>query len=148
SYISIYGSDLVTATQVESTPYLPVTLSGFAVTFDADGISLPGRLHFVSPDHINAQIPWEFQGKASVRMKVWSDDLASNVITLPLQQYAPGVFAVTHADFSPITQANPAKRGETLLLFCNGLGAVTNTPASGEATMGLPTTLAAPTVTV
>jgi uncharacterized protein (TIGR03437 family) len=148
SYISIYGSDLVTATQVESTPYLPVTLSAFSVTFDADGISLPGRLHFVSPDHINAQIPWEFQGKTSVRMKVWSDSLASNVITLPLQQYAPGIFAQTHADFSAITQASPAKVGETLLLFCNGLGPVTGTPASGEPTTGLPTTLVAPTVTV
>jgi hypothetical protein len=80
--------------QVEGTPFLPVTLSGTAVSVDADGISLPGKLHFISPRQVNAQIPWEFAGKESVKVKVWSDYFASNVITVPLAQYAPGFFEV------------------------------------------------------
>jgi uncharacterized protein (TIGR03437 family) len=149
SYVSIYGTTFTEgATQVESTPFLPVTLSNVSVTFDADGVSLPGRLHFVSPGQVNAQVPWEFQGKSSVKVKVWSDYLAGNVVTVPLAQYAPGVFATTDANYARISASNPAKRGQTIILWANGLGPVTNQPGSGEATAGLSSTTATPTVTI
>ena len=66
------------------------------MSFDGGGKSLPGHFHFVSPGQINVQIPWEFQGQSSVKMKVtlygylWGD-----VYTVPLATYSPGIFAVT-----------------------------------------------------
>jgi uncharacterized protein (TIGR03437 family) len=154
SYISIYGSDFAEATQVESTPFLPVTLSGTAVSVDADGVSLPAKLHFVSPRQVNAQIPWEFAGRESVKVKIWSNYFASNVIAVPLAQYAPGIFEVSglaaaqiFPSYALVTRQAPAKRGDTIILYVNGLGPVTNPPASGEAS-GNSQTTALPSVTI
>jgi uncharacterized protein (TIGR03437 family) len=154
SYVSIYGSALADAVQVERTPYLPVTLSSVSVTFDADGISLPGKLHFVSPGQVNAQVPWEFAGKGSVKVKVWMDYLPSNVVTVPLAEYAPGFFengdlvaAQDFPSYNLITRAQPARRGGAVILYVNGLGPVVDTPPSGEQS-ALTATRATPTVTV
>jgi uncharacterized protein (TIGR03437 family) len=156
SYVSIYGTDLSDALQIEQTPSLPVTLSTVAVTFDSEGISQPGKLHFVSPTQVNAQIPGEFQGKSSVKVKIWMGALPSNVITVPLSQYAPGFFEVAglaaaqDINYALINRSHPARRGEVVQLYLNGLGPVTNQPASGEPTGSstFSTTLVAPSVTV
>jgi minor extracellular serine protease Vpr len=138
SYISIFGTDLADATQVEPTPSLPVALSGVSVSFDADGISQPGRIHFVSPGQVNVQIPWEFQGKSSVAMKVTIGALQSYDITVPLTAHAPGVFEVAglaaaqDPNFALINRARPAMRGGRAVIYVNGLGPVDNPQASGE----------------
>jgi uncharacterized protein (TIGR03437 family) len=149
SYISIFGTDLADATQVTSTLSLPVSLSDVSVTFDADDISQPGRLHFVSPGQVNVQIPWELQGKSSVKVKVWIGLLFSYVITVPLATYSPGVFevgggfaAVQDANFALITQDRPARRGDAIQIYVNGLGPVSNRPGSGEPSPGAAGTLA------
>jgi uncharacterized protein (TIGR03437 family) len=84
--------------------------------------------------------------------------LYSNVYTLKLAQYSPGIFAnsgnaavVDWNTSSVVTAAGPAHRGDTLELFLNGLGPVSITPPSGEpapAAGPLSTTLVAPTVTI
>ena len=130
------GSDLSDASAAAKTTYLPVSLASVAVSFDGGGMSLPGHLHFVSPGQINVQIPWEFQGQSSVKMKVnlydgfgfWSD-----VYTVPLAQYSPGSFGVVDTTGALVAGSNAAKRGATILVFANGLGPVNNQPASGEA---------------
>lgn len=150
SYISIYGTDLADATAVFSTPSLPVSLASVAVSFDGGGLSLPGHIHYVSPGQVNVQIPWEFQGQASVQMKVTVRDyLSSFLYTVPLATYSPGVFGVVDSSTGAI---GSAKRGNTVLIFMNGLGPVSNTPASGDPAPGPPQALAAtavtPTVTI
>jgi minor extracellular serine protease Vpr len=159
SYITIKGSNLSDTTQVFATSYLPVSLSTVSVSFDGGGLSLPGHLHFVSPGQINVQVPWEFQGQSSVAMKVTvagnTTDLQSNVFTVPLANYAPAFFmnsgtvadAVDNSTGALITTANPAAAGEILQLYANGLGPVTNVPASGEPA-GAPLSLTTGAVTV
>ena len=158
SYITIKGTDLADATQVESTASLPVSLSGVSVSFDGGSLSLPGHLHFVSPGQINVQVPWEFQGQSSVKLKVNAGYLLSSVYTVPLATYSPGIFEYSDngrksavaqdAGFNLITQANPAKRGQGIVLYCNGLGPVSNQPASGEASPAGPLAKANGTATV
>ena len=157
SYISIYGSDLADATEVYSTPSLPVSLSYGSVTFDGGGLSLPGHIHFVSPKQINVQIPWEFQGQTSVQMSVMSNYLYSAYYTVPLATYSPGFFANSGAaavyDYtssSIVTSSNPAKRGDVIELYVNGLGPVSNGPASGDpaSLTALSSTQTTPTVTL
>lgn len=156
SYISIFGTDLADATQVVSTPALPVSLSDVSVSFDADGVSEPGRLHFVNPGQVNVQIPWEFQGKASVAVKVMVGGLQSYVVNVPLAQYAPGIFeaggvaAVQDVNYALVNQARPARRGEAIQIYVNGLGPVSNRPGSGELSpaVALAQTTATPTVTI
>ena len=89
-----------------------------------------------------SQIPWEFQGKSSVKAKVTVSGLQGPVVTVPLATYSPGFFEISglaaaeDSNFAVITRAHPAKRGEVVQLFVNGLGPVTDAPASGEPSSG------------
>jgi uncharacterized protein (TIGR03437 family) len=151
SYISIFGSDLSDASAAASTPYLPVSLASIAVSFDGGGLSLPGHLHFVSPGQINVQIPWEFQGQSSVQMKVtYADFLYGAVYTVPLAPASPGSFGILDQNFALVNSANPAKRGQVIQIFANGLGPVAGHPASGDPapTTQILTCNSNPTVTI
>ena len=156
SYISIYGSNFATATQAARTLSLPVVLSTVSVSFEGGGISLPGHIHFVSPGQINVQIPWEFEGQTSVQMKVTFDYLPSSIYTVPLAAQSPGVFlvgdtpAVQDSSFNLITASNPAKRGQGIVIYANGLGPVDKRPVSGDPTSntGLTSTMTIPVVTI
>jgi minor extracellular serine protease Vpr len=148
SYISIYGSSLSEALRIFSTPYLPLSLAGVSVSFDANGISIPGRLHFVSGGQVNVQIPWEFVGENSVQMKVSTGPLTESALyDVPLKDHSPAFFeiqdlggsgrvivAALDGGFQVISSTNPAKRGQVVQLFANGLGPVDNPPPSGEIT--------------
>jgi uncharacterized protein (TIGR03437 family) len=145
SYISIFGTGLAENTLAFRTPYLPIALAGVSVSFDDPGrrISLPGRLHFVSPGQVNVQIPWELEGLTSVQMKVSIGSTSSAIYTLPLTGNSPAFFEYTDAAGRRLAAArdernavtgsdNPVERGRVVQLFLNGLGPVTNRPASGE----------------
>ncbi len=141
SYISIFGSDLSDFTDSATTIPLPLAIDFAIVTFDVPsaGISVPGHLVFVSPSQVNLQVPWELQGQSSAQVKVTIDLTNGNVYTLPLSNYSPAFFeigngAVAALDLNNqvIGASNPAKRGQVVQLFGNGLGPVTNQPASGD----------------
>lgn len=151
SYISIFGSLLSDANAIVTTPSLPVSLASVSISFDGGGLSLPGHIHFVSPSQINVQIPWEFQGQPSVQMKVTLEDfLWSDIYTVPLAPYAPGVFATTDVNGAVISQANPAHGGQTIIVFANGLGPVDQPTVSGDPTTAQPlaNTRVLPTVSI
>jgi len=158
SYVSIFGNALADSTELYGTAALPVSLASVSVSFDDGGLSLPGHLSYVSPTQVNVQIPWEFQGHSSVRMKVAMSYLFSNVYTLNLAQYSPGLFAnsgnaavVDWNTSSVVSIASPAHRGDLVELYLNGLGPVSNTPASGAAAPAagpLSNTATLPTVTI
>jgi uncharacterized protein (TIGR03437 family) len=160
SYISIYGAYLADALVFSPTLSLPVSLGTVSVSFDGGGLSLPGHISFVSPGQVNVQIPWEFQGQSSVQMTVWLSYIPSAVYTVPLNTYSPGIFefsdnghpsaAATDANGVVFTQANPAKRGQTIVLYVNGMGPVDHQPPSGEPTPAPPplANTVLPTVTI
>ncbi|HLH00458.1 MAG TPA: S8 family serine peptidase [Bryobacteraceae bacterium] len=144
SYISIFGTNLSTTTAAASTLILPLTIQLVTVSFDVPSaqLSLPGHMVFVSPNQVNVQVPWELQGQSSVQMKVTAGDGAGlafgNVVTVPLSDYSPALFKVGDQVASEdlkgnvIGPSNPAARGQTIQLYANGLGPVTNQPASGD----------------
>jgi minor extracellular serine protease Vpr len=156
SYISIYGSALAPSTSVAQTSSLPLSLATVSVSFDAATLSVPGHLHFISPGQINVQIPWELQGQSSVQMKVSIGDISTSLFTLALASTSPGIFvrnglaAALDTNYALIDSSNPAQRGQAVQLYVNGLGAVDNTPVSGEPTSSqtLARTTAQPTVTI
>lgn len=140
SYITIFGTGFSRATRGLATTSLPLSLAGISVSFDAPSrnLSLPGRLSFVNDTQINVQIPWEFQGVSSVSMKVRVGDIPSAVFTVPLSDYSPAAFEANglavaqDLNFNLVTRNNPARRGEAITIYANGLGPVSNQPASGE----------------
>jgi len=164
SYVSIFGRNLSDLTKVFGTPYLPLSLGGVSVSFDVPErrISAPGRIHFVSEGQINVQVPWELQGITQAQVKVSIGNSSSAIYRLNLADISPGFFefadpqtgrrliAALDSAFRLITQAAGAERGSVVQLFANGLGPVTNQPASGEASPAnlLAITRATPAVTI
>ncbi len=179
SYAAIYGTGLSNTTTNNGTalnfnsnpvtentdpigpngPVLPLQIDYVTVSFDVPsaGISVPGYLTYVSPVQINVQVPWELQGQSSVQMKVTIDgDLLGNVFTVPLVAASPAFFtnsgtvaAALDSNYKLIGAGNPAKRGQIISLYANGLGAVSNQPASGNpAGAGPYSTTATPVVTI
>ena len=96
------------------------------------------------------QIPWEMQGRTSAQMKVSVGDISSALYGMPLSDYSPGIFGATDAAGAAITTDNPARRGQTITISANGLGAVNNQPASGFPAQNdlQSTTKTVPTVTI
>ncbi len=163
SYISIFGQALSDTLKIFSTPYLPISLAGVSVSFDSEAnrISVPGRLHFVSPSQVNVQIPWEVQGLTSVQMKVSVGELQTALINLPLANESPAFFEYTEGNgqksaaaldgnFAVVGANNAVRRGQPVQLYLNGLGPVDNRPASGEVapTQPLAGTRVQPVVTI
>lgn len=147
SYISIYGAGLAEAFSAYRTTYLPLALSGVSVGFDVPGqsnVSYPGRIHFVSPSQVNVQVPWELAGQPRVSVKVSLGDFSSPTTTVTLAESSPAFFEYTDPasgrrliaaldqNSQLATVANPARRGQVVQLYANGLGPVQNQPASGD----------------
>ena len=143
SAVRINGTALSLFTDQVLTATLPMALDFVNVSFDVPGatppISLPGRLLGVSPGAVLVQVPWELRGQSSAQMKVTFNCSYSNVVTVSLADYAPalferggGVAAAIDANGQSITSTNPAKVGQNVTLLVNGLGPVSNQPASGS----------------
>ncbi|MDP9053461.1 MAG: S8 family serine peptidase [Acidobacteriota bacterium] len=160
SYVAIFGQNLAAATTTYSTPYLPLALSQVSVSFDNANVSVPGHIVFVSPGQVNVQIPWELQGQLSVQVKVSVGDSSGTVFTLPLGSYSPALFEIPSGSRNIaasldennkiVTVSNPVARGHVVQLFLNGLGPVTNQPASGDPAPASPLarTTSTPIVTI
>jgi uncharacterized protein (TIGR03437 family) len=159
SYVSIYGSNLAQTTGSYTTPFLPIALNQVTVSFDNPNLSVPGHIAFVSPGQVNVQVPWELAGQPSVQIKVSIGDSSGLLFTTPVANYAPAFFELssqTHAaaaldeNNNIVTDANPVSRGHVVQLFANGLGPVSNQPASGDGAPVSPLaeTPTTPTVTI
>jgi uncharacterized protein (TIGR03437 family) len=160
SYISIVGtglSDFVDYPVPGAS--LPLAIDYVNVSFDvpAAGLSVPGRLTYVSPTQVNVQVPWELQGQTTAQVKVTIDYSPGNVVTVPLAdsspaffETAPGNAAALDTGFRVINTANPVARGQIAQFYVNGLGPTTNQPASGDPAPASPLaqTRSLPVVTV
>ncbi len=162
SYIAVFDKSGLTLSdfpdQNTNPARLPLAIDSVNVSFDAAGISAPGHMYYVSGGQINVQVPWELAGQASAQVKVTIGFNPGNLVTVPIATYAPGFFetgagvvAARDGNTAQVINAgNPAKRGSVVALYANGLGPVTNQPASGEPALGDPLswTTAVPVVTI
>ncbi|HWE50871.1 MAG TPA: S8 family serine peptidase [Bryobacteraceae bacterium] len=143
SYVSLFGTNFGNNSLGFATSYLPISIGSVGVSFDTVSLSVPGGLSYASPTQVNVQIPWEMQqalqaGQTSVQIKVYSGDLSGAIYNLPLASYSPAFFegpagfvAALDETFKVITTSNAVQQGHVLQLFLNGLGPVSNQPASG-----------------
>ncbi len=135
SAISIFGVNLTATTQEGTVSPMPQTLGGLTVAVGSR--LLP--LFFVSPGQVNAQLPADLPVGAS-SLVVTTADQAPVTANFTIAQDAPGLFSLTsnnnayalafHANGTLITEASPAKAGETITLFGTGFGPTT--PARPE----------------
>ncbi len=150
----VYGSDLAGAAESTSAIPLSTTFKGTSVLVGAN----EAPLYFVSPGQLVVQLPNELTPNRSYPVVV----TANGAITIPDQidvvpaqpgvaAFADGKIIAQHSDFKLVDAANPAKRGEYLVMYLVGMGASDQTVASGvpsPSTAPLPALKIQPTVTV
>jgi minor extracellular serine protease Vpr len=161
SYFSLFGAALADVTGNAFAVPLPPAISETSVAFEVPGtnplVSLPGAMLYVAPAQVNVQVPWELEGQTSVQIRSDVGATTGAVYTAPVVEFAPGIYmnldgtaAALDLNQNLITSANPIPRGQSVELFCNGLGRVDHTPPTGQPAplSPLANTLTMPTVTV
>ena len=162
SIASIFGTNLDDGSMDSSSAFgsdgkLLTSLGGASVTFS--GVSDPAPIFAAFPGQLNVQIPQELAGAMSATVQVTVNGQVSPPQTVPLGPTSPGIFtipaggtgqgAIQIASSNPPTFAapqgsipgvseRPANIGESLTIFCTGLGAVMNPPATGAPAPGNP----------
>jgi uncharacterized protein (TIGR03437 family) len=139
SIVSVFGSFPLYATaQAPSLP-LPASLAGVSV--NAGGI--PAPLFYAAGSQVNVQIPWELAGqaRATVTAAAWGQTGAAQ--TVSLAPFSPGIFSMNALGWGQgviqdsshrlADSANPVAAGSLVVIYCTGLGAVTNQPPTGFA---------------
>jgi uncharacterized protein (TIGR03437 family) len=153
--VSVFGTFTGALQQQAMAFPLLTSLGNTTVTFN--GTLAP--LLFTSTGQINLVAPTSLLGTTSAQVVVTVAGQASAPATVNLAPAAPGIFiidpsnnagAFEHANGSIISDANPARRGETIIMFLTGLGATTPPAADGQPASftTLSRTVVTPVVTV
>lgn len=90
-----------------------------------DGFRAP--VLYLSGRQINAQVPWEIAGQNSTRLSIMvtlgpMDAGSIGPFVVAVAPSAPGVFFVTNSDGSINSVANPAARGDFIVIYGTGGG--------------------------
>jgi uncharacterized protein (TIGR03437 family) len=153
SYISIFGSQIAAASASAST--VPFTSSLGGVQASIAGTSLP--LYYVSPNQVNALVPYVPNAllDGPEQLVVYRDGAAAS-FTVNVVAYQPGIFstgangqgqgAIQSTSYQLVDASNPAQPGDTILIYCGGLGPVANPPSPGAAAPSGSTTNVTPNV--
>ena len=151
--ISIYGAGLAPATPVKgvvSSGVLQTEAGGVQVLFNGipspvlyagSGLDSAGS----TAGQINAVVPYEIAGMATVTMTVEYQGLSSNPVTLDVVPAVPAVFLAPLAGVLPVLAAsdqngtqsgpgNPAQAGSIISLYCTGAGLMNPAAANGHIT--------------
>jgi len=128
-----------------------------SLTVDNKAVALFAVDNVNGQQQINFQVPWEIAVGGNVMIAVSNNGPAGASLSVPVVAAQPGIFnysvggntfgAILHANFALANTANPAMPGETVLIYCTGLGAVESPPEDGAAGNGQ-NTMAAPAVTI
>jgi uncharacterized protein (TIGR03437 family) len=132
--ISIFGAALAASEQratVDAQGKIPSVLGGASVRIGV----LDAPLLYVSPEQINAQIPFEMT-PGTYPLTVTTALGTSAPMSLRVTSTSPGVFVVARNADNSIVGANgavsPVKIGDVLVIYATGLGAVTPQVPSGQ----------------
>lgn len=135
-WASVFGTNLSLGTRAwtpggTNSGWLPTTLEGVSVVVGGK----PAYLSYISPVQINFQVPDVDQGP--VNFQVVNNGVISDSIPVAIQGASPALFlwankyvVATHLDWSlvgrpgiiPGRETVPARPGETIALWLNGLG--------------------------
>jgi uncharacterized protein (TIGR03437 family) len=161
SIASAFGSNLSVGQGIANTIPLPTTLA--SSSFLIGGLAAP--LFFASPSQVNLQIPWELAGQLQASVTGTVGSVISMQSVVNMAPFAPGLFTLETgssqgvvmitgtqllAAFPSGAARRPVAAGESITIYCTGLGAVTNQPATGFAAQANPpsVTTTMPTVTI
>ena len=139
--VSFFGSGFTTTTVAAAGVPLPNTLGGVSVQVSDGSTTALAPLFYVSPQQINAQLPYGLQGILSVTVTTGAGQSAPLSFTVAanapkfftLSQDGTGFILATHADNTMVSNTAPVRPGEAIILYLNSLGAVNPPVAAGQA---------------
>ncbi len=137
--ISVFGQGLSPVNLATRDVPLPTALGDSCLTING----LPVPMLFVSPQQINAQLPFETIG--NVTMILRTPGGISDNFNLLVAPGAPGVFRsgvagaqtniptiFRNANGALVTDSNPVHKGDSLIIYLTGLGQTTPAVATGD----------------
>ncbi|MBI1358460.1 MAG: hypothetical protein GC160_29335 [Acidobacteria bacterium] len=142
SFASIFGTGLmegIVGVVAASGPPFPTTLRGVKVTIDDVAAPIIAIADTGQGEQINFQVPFEIapgysrivlsnNGTETVFERVYVVDALPGIFEVAIQN---GLYAAAlHADYRLVAPADPARPGETILLFLTGLGAISPDPGT------------------
>jgi uncharacterized protein (TIGR03437 family) len=128
SLITIFGTNLASGTIHAPAGRLPSSLGGVALSING----IPAPLLFVSPEQINAQVPFEVP-EGWVKATLQLEGMAPILIPFTVAAAAPGLFSnIRNAGGDENTPDNPASVGSTVTVYLTGQGAVAPPASTGE----------------
>ena len=135
AFVALSGTGLANVNLTN--PAMPFTLGNVQVVVN----DRAAPIYRVSPTSIIFVVPYATTGTVA-SIKVINNGVASDTRTFFATLTTPGVLAdnggagrvtAQHLDFSLVTTANPARPGEIILFYVEGLGAVNPAVADGVA---------------
>jgi uncharacterized protein (TIGR03437 family) len=158
---TLFGSGLTTAKGINLAGSIPLAteLLKSAVKFNNKTSAPIFAVDNVNgQQQINFQVPWELAGQNNAILQVVNNGAVSPPVKVPVLTAQPGVFAyyvgqnafavVLHANFQLADSGHPVTAGETVLIYCTNLGAVSPAIPDGAAGTGKELTVAQPTATI
>jgi uncharacterized protein (TIGR03437 family) len=134
-------------TGVETATSYPLPIERAGVALRVDGVPAPilsvtapptGTGDPLAQQQVNFQVPFEAKSNVvEVRYKGLSTFLIPPQVEPGLFGFLDGSGAIQHgSDYSLVTSAHPAKKGEVVIFYLTGLGLVDPLPVTGSAAMG------------
>jgi uncharacterized protein (TIGR03437 family) len=157
---TVFGTNLTFSNGINLAGSLPLATTLLNVQVMVNGTAAPifAVDNVNGQQQINFQVPYEIAGLTSATVQVVDNGAAGNTVTVPVASAQPGIFtytvgnttygAILHPSYALANTSNPAARGETVLIYCTGLGTVTPQAVDGAAAVGATQTTAFPTVTI
>ena len=158
SIAAVFGNFSLTSTSTDTGLPLDTSLQNLSFQFSS-GSQAP--LYFVSGEQVNLQVPWELTGDSTATIAATLKGQTGAAQTVNLATFAPAIFsmnsqgtgqgAILDSSYHLVDSSNPATDGTTtILIYCTGLGPVTNQPATGSPAPSSPLakTTTPPTVTI
>jgi uncharacterized protein (TIGR03437 family) len=156
---TLFGSNLTSSTGINLTSGLPLLTKFLNVSVMVNG--MPAPLFAVDnvngQEQINFQVPWEVANGSNANISATNNGTTGATISVPVLAAQPGIInyaaasgnfgVILHANYQLADTAHPAVPGETVLIYCAGLGAVSSPPADGAAANGQ-STVATANVTI
>ncbi len=150
--VTIQGTGLATGVNGVVLPNnilgpLPTSLAGVSVTFNGTAAPIFSVSNVNGVQQVTVQVPYEVAGLGTASVVINVAGGGSGTFTVTLKPYSPGLFATNvfglanqivaiRPDGSYVSPANPAHRGEAIIIFATGLGQ-TN-PLTGTNESGVP----------
>jgi uncharacterized protein (TIGR03437 family) len=139
AWVTLFGSDLAPAPLIADSSVLPDALGGFQVLVGG----LPLRLRYVGTGQVNALMPGALPPNTRQQLVLLRDGAPTVPLAVVVAEAQPGVFTMNQLGTGQATALHagtrslagpliPARRGETIEIYCTGLGPVDVSTPNGE----------------